>query len=215
MKTIVIKNNYGKGNSSKRLLIKENNVKYLIKITDIEEITTLHKYVPKLFSINQPKYQKFNYDNCNYIYKYQFIKGKHIDEIIIGDTIFKNLIKMFKYFIAKGYLVWDCHPGNIIVDRNKNVFFVDMGGLKLLADQSLYYPIIFKPGIEPDEWKSETYPLSLNTEQFSIYYLSNRIVECCKIKLSNKCIRILNKMNEPNTASRFKSFKQIAKCLKA
>ena len=214
METLVIKNGFGKGNSSKRLLIKENNVKYLIKITDLEEFNMLHRYVPKLYSINQAKYQKFNNDSCDYVYKYQFIKGKCLNKITIDNGIFRNLIKMFKYFISKGYLVWDCHPGNIMVDSNKNVYFVDLGGLKSLSDRSLYYPIIFEPGVEPDEWKSEMYPASLNTEQFLIYYLSNRILKCCRTKLSSKYKLALIKMNEEKISRRFKTFKQIDRYLK-
>ena len=211
MKTIVIKKKYGVGGSSTRILIKEGSSVFLLKITDLKEIGILTKYVPKLISLNDQKYTVFNKDGCSYVYKYEFIRGKHLNQVVIDDVIFAEIIKMFKYFSYKQCLAWDCHTTNIIVTNKKRVFFIDLGGIKLLSENSLYYPFIFKPGIEPDEYKSNEYPKSLNNEQFLIYYLSHRLLRECKLRISKTNMLILTKMNEQSRKKRFKSFKQIYK----
>ena len=207
-RTIVISKNYGKGNSSRRVLIKEGKEKYLVKITDIEEINTLHKYVPKLYSLNDNKYRIYNTDCCKYIYKYQFIKGEHINEVKINDKIFVELIKTFRYFSQKKCLVWDCHMANIIITRDSKIYFVDLGGISKIPMEGLFYPIIL-PSVEPDERKSDNYPESLKTEQFIIYYLSYRLLTECHLDLSDCFLYILREMNEPETKNRPKSFNSI------
>ena len=214
MKTIILKYNFKEGNSSRRLLIKEGKKKFILKISDINEINTFHKYVPKTFSVNDKKYGRYNRDNCDYIFKYEYIKGRVLCNVVVDNKVFFELIKMFCYFNSKGYLVWDCHTRNILVTKTKKVFFVDLGGLTKMPTTSVYYPFLRASTTLPEEWKSDNYPNSLNSEQFTIYYLSYRLLKECKLKLSKEYQKVLKKMNEVEVKNRFGSFKQISKKLR-
>ena len=208
---VIIKKYFKNGNNSRRLLIQDGNKKYVIKMTDTNETLNLHKYVPKSYSIKTATFNFFNKDGFSYVYKYQFIQGKELNKVIIDDDIFLNLIKMCKYINTRHYLIWDFNPANIVITKEKDVFFVDLGGISRLPMTGVYYPIIFSPGVEPDEWKSPMFPETLKTEQFSIYYLSHILINECSTKLSKASHSVLVKMNQMSISNRYKRFNDIYK----
>ena len=208
----ILEHPFGKGSRSDRFLILENSKKSVIKITCDKECYIDSQYTPKLLSKNNPRFISLKEDKEAIIYQYEFIEGCRLSECLINDSLFIKIIEMLNYFFKNGFFVWDCHIDNIVV-FNANPFFVDLGGIEKKPYNLLHYILEFTKEDCPEEFFAKDYPLSYNTEVFTIYWIAHQIKNRCRLMLTSKTINIFEKMANEKIDGRYKTFADIFKDL--